>query len=296
MERAQRSLAGLCVGDAFGETLFGDPIEMQRRVDKRLMSTQRPWRWTDDTAMAISIVDTLSMYRAIDQDALMAAFVAHFTSEPHRGYGHGAFNLLTAVRNGASWRTESQKMFNGQGSFGNGAAMRAAPIGAYFADNLETVAQQAQLSAQTTHAHTDGIAGAIAVAVAAAWATRNESPHTLLAEVIKWTPPSNTRRGIQRAVEIPLTVSIPQVAEELGTGHDVAAHDTVPFCLWVAARHWDSYEDAVWTAAAQNGDRDTLAAIVGGIVVMVPHAKPIPVLWQAATEALPSMQQMHELH
>jgi ADP-ribosylglycohydrolase len=289
IERAQQSLKGLCVGDAFGETLFCDPIEMQRRVDKRLISTHRPWRWTDDTAMAISIVNTLSKHGGIDQDALMEAFVAHFTSQPNRGYGHGAFNLLSAVRDGASWRTESQRMFKGQGSFGNGAAMRAAPIGAYFADRLETVASQAKLSAQTTHAHGDGIAGAVAVAVAAAWATRNESAATLLAEVIKWTPPSNTRRGIQRAAEIPLTASVPQVAEELGTGHDVAAHDTVPFCLWVAARHWYSYEDAVWTAAAQNGDRDTLAAIVGGIVVMVPNAQQVPVLWQAATEPLPAI-------
>ena len=123
IDRARQSLAGLAVGDAFGETLFCDPIEMQRRVAMRLMPPHRPWRWTDDTAMAISIVNVLAQHQTIDQDALMAGFVEHFTAQPQRGYGRGAFGLLTAVRNGAPWRVETQRMFNGQGSFGNGAAM-----------------------------------------------------------------------------------------------------------------------------------------------------------------------------
>ncbi len=56
---AQRSLIGLAVGDAFGETMFGQPQEVARRAAKRLISTKRPWRWTDDTAMALSIVEVL---------------------------------------------------------------------------------------------------------------------------------------------------------------------------------------------------------------------------------------------
>ncbi len=47
-------------------------------------------------------------------------------------------------------------MFSGLGSFGNGAAMRAAPLGAWFAGDVETVIQQAILSAEVTHAHPEG--------------------------------------------------------------------------------------------------------------------------------------------
>ena len=115
---AQRSLVGLAVGDAFGETMFGQPQEVARRVAKRLISTKRPWRWTDDTAMALSIVEILGRHGAIDTDALAEAFARRWADEPSRGYGQGAFNLLTRVSRGAPWRREAQRLFNGQGSFG----------------------------------------------------------------------------------------------------------------------------------------------------------------------------------
>jgi ADP-ribosylglycohydrolase len=77
------------------------------------------------------------------------------------------------------------------------------------------------------------------------------------------------------------------VGEAIGTGLDMAAHDTVPFAVWLAARHLDSYEDAIWAANAQPGDRDTLGAIVGGIVALATGVDAIPVLWRAALEPLP---------
>jgi ADP-ribosylglycohydrolase len=288
LERAQQALRGLAVGDAFGETLFGEPSAIAKRVAKRLIATQRPWRWTDDTAMAMSIVDVLAKCQTIEQDELMLGFVERWAAEPNRGYGQGAFTLLTRVSYGAPWRREAQRLFNGQGSFGNGAAMRAAPIGAYFAEDFERVRTKAIRSAETTHMHADGIAGAVAVAIATACATRGMANTAMLDEVLRWTPPGHTFNRLQRAAAIEPTADVAAVAAELGTGLDVAAHDTVPFCLWVAARHWQSYEDALWTAASQHGDRDTMGAIVGGIVAMVPGAT-IPVLWQAATEPVPGL-------
>ena len=70
MIRARRSLLGLAVGDAFGETMFGEPQDSATRAAKRLISTRRPWRWTDDTAMALSIVEVLGRHETIDADAL----------------------------------------------------------------------------------------------------------------------------------------------------------------------------------------------------------------------------------
>jgi ADP-ribosylglycohydrolase len=50
-----------------------------------------------------------------------------------------------------------------------------------------------------------------------------------------------------------------------------------------------SYEDAIWSATSQDGDRDTLGAIVGGIVVLATGVEGIPILWRAATEPIPSL-------
>ena len=284
---ARRSLLGLAIGDAFGETMFGDPAQSARRAAKRLISTRRPWRWTDDTAMALSIVEVLERHGAIDCDALAAAFARRWAAEPDRGYGQGAYTLLTRVAAGAPWQREAQRLFGGQGSFGNGAAMRAAPIGAYFAGDLDRVRAEALRSAEPTHAHPDGAAGAAAVAVAAALAASGVDARTLLAEVARYTPPGHTHDRLRRAAEIPLDAHPAAVGEELGTGLDVAAHDTVPFCVWVAARHLHSYEDALWTATSLVGDRDTSGAIVGGIVVLATGEDAIPVLWRAAAEAIP---------
>src|SRR5262245_34757682 len=134
--RARTSLLGLSVGDAFGSMLDGYGAELAARAAKRLISMRRPWPWTDDTAMAISIVEVLERTGAIDPDALAAAFAERFQREPNRGYGAGAFALLARISMGASWRDEAARMFGGKGSFGNGAAMRAAPIGAFFAGDL----------------------------------------------------------------------------------------------------------------------------------------------------------------
>lgn len=287
LTRARRSLLGLAVGDAFGETLFGHPERVAPRVAKRLLEPRRPWRWTDDTAMALSIVEILARHQQIDTDGLAEAFARRWAADPHRGYGQGAFNLLTRISHGASWRTEAPRLFKGQGSFGNGAAMRAAPIGAYFADDLDRVREQALRSAEPTHAHPDGAAGAVAVAVAAALATSRIARDKLIAEVLRFTPPGETLEGLRRAADTDLAADPASVGRQLGTGLDVAAHDTVPFSVWVAARHLDSYEDAVWTAAGQHGDRDTLGAIVGAIVVMATGEDAIPVLWRAAAEPVP---------
>jgi ADP-ribosylglycohydrolase len=123
----------------------------------------------------------------------------------------------------------------------------------------------------------------------------------MLPEVARWTPDSPTRDRLLRAAELGLGFDVQLAGEELGTGANVSSRDTVPFAIWVAVRHLDSYEDALWTATAHPGlelagnamslsaiDRDTVGAIVGGIVACATGLDGIPMLWRAATEPLPS--------
>ena len=74
------------------------------------------------------MVEILKQYSHIEQDALARAFARRFTEEPYRGYGGGAWKLLHQISLGADWREAAPKLF-GRGSFGNGAAMRVAPVG-----------------------------------------------------------------------------------------------------------------------------------------------------------------------
>ncbi|HEY1812887.1 MAG TPA: ADP-ribosylglycohydrolase family protein [Kofleriaceae bacterium] len=299
LEAARVALIGVSVGDAFGTMLDGYGAELARRAAKRLISMKRPWRWTDDTAMALSIVEVLEQHATIDVDALAAAFAGRFARDPNRGYGAGAHDLLARVDYGASWRDEAARMFGGKGSFGNGAAMRAAPIGAAFAPDLDRVRDEALRSAEPTHAHPDGAAGAVAVAIAAALARAGVTGNALVGEVARWTPDGPTRDGVFRARELGVAFDVRAAGEELGTGSNVTSRDTVPFAVWVAARHAGSYEEALWTACAHPGldldgnalgvsaiDRDTIGAIVGGIVASATGLDGIPLLWREATEPL----------
>ncbi|HEV2784942.1 MAG TPA: ADP-ribosylglycohydrolase family protein, partial [Solirubrobacteraceae bacterium] len=168
-ERALLSLEGLSLGDAFGQTFFTeDPLQLVR--ERRL--PDEPWPWTDDTAMAISVVETLAAFEFVNQNDLARRFTARYASEPDRGYGPGTQRILGDVSAGHYWRTASYALFAGKGSYGNGAAMRAPVLGAWFAHDPVAIVEQAHRSAEVTHAHAEGIAGATAVALAAALACR----------------------------------------------------------------------------------------------------------------------------
>jgi ADP-ribosylglycohydrolase len=290
---ARRSLEGLSVGDAFGEQFFVDVALAAHRIQTRT-APGRPgsWWWTDDTAMAISVVDVLAELGTIDVDALAAAFAARYRLEPARGYGGGAHQLFGEVLAGKAWRDAAGQLFEGMGSFGNGGAMRVAPLGAYFHDDLDRVVVEASRSAEPTHHHPEGRAGAVAIAVAAALAqqiaggTRPRDGAALIAEVRRSTPRGQVRDGIGEAEKLLHLEDARSAARVLGNGSSVSAQDTVPFCLWAIARHLDDYEQALWTTVTALGDRDTTCAIVGGVVAL--SAPAIPEAWLAAREALPT--------
>ena len=292
MARARIALEGLSVGDALGETCF-TPENFDAILEDPRVTARAPWPWTDDTAMALGIFEVLDVHGCIDQDALARRFASRFDAQPWRGYGSGAIRLLGAIRDGADWRTASTALFGG-GSFGNGSAMRIAPLAGYFAeDGYEKVAEQAALSAAVTHAHPEGIAGGIAAAVAGAYAWVNRDRRAeesvkrgMLETVLAHVPTGDVRKGIEHASAIVFELSIEAASRLLGNGSRIICQDTVPFCLWVAARHLDDYQSAIVNAIRAGGDIDTNAAIVGGIVALATGVDAIPPDWRTDREEL----------
>lgn len=292
MRRAELSLAGLSVGDAFGEGFFGFGANVEFAIPQRWLAPM-PWPYTDDTVMAISIVEVLSRFGRIDQDELAGAFARRFEAEPNRGYGPTAARILGQILRGADWREASSGVFGGTGSMGNGSAMRVGPVGAYFADDLAETARQAVASAQVTHHHPEAVAGAIATAVAAAaaWqagrAAECPDPGWLLETAIEHTPPGLVRDGLRVAARLPADMDPVAAAAILGNGSQVTCSDTVPFCIWCSGKHLHDYEEALWAVVSALGDADTNCAIVGSIVALPAGAESIPSAWLAAREPLP---------
>jgi len=289
MKRALESLEGLACGDAFGERFFLPPDVAVPMISQRATPAP-PWFFTDDTMMAISIVSTLEKHAEINSDFLARDFAHRYDSS--RGYGPAMHKLLAEIRHGGDWKIEAQALFGGQGSFGNGSAMRVAPLGAYFADDLDSIPEQAARSAVTTHCHGEAVAGATAVALAAGLAFLGKAsrgkhdPQDFLEKLHAKTPESKVREGVRKAIELPKGTTVEKAVFALGNGTLVSCQDTVPFTLWCAANYLHSYEEALWATVRGLGDRDTTCAIVGGIVVMYTGVGAIPKEWLESRETL----------
>ncbi|MFI5912176.1 ADP-ribosylglycohydrolase family protein [Dactylosporangium sp. NPDC051541] len=287
LQLCRDSLDGLSVGDALGAQFFVPGTTLHDLLDGTAPAGS--WPWTDDTEMALSLVAELRQDGRVDQDRLARRFADRF--EPYRGYGGGAVVILRRIRDGEPWRDVARDAFGGQGSMGNGAAMRVAPLGAFHAGDARTAALEALRSAEVTHAHAEGILGAVAVAVAAAeagWArlVRNRpTPAELLDAVTGYLVDSQVLDGIRRARTM-LDASVGEAAYELGNGAQVLAQDTVPFALWVAATRLDDYPAAVGACVEAGGDVDTTSAIVGGIVAAYTGRPGIPAQWLTQREPL----------
>jgi ADP-ribosylglycohydrolase len=307
LKRARSSLEGLSVGDAFGQGFFmsfewaahlmaseefGKPPydfqdefvlrEFVRR--RRTDHIDKPWRWTDDTALAIEVFDNLREFDEIDPDTLARAFSNRYFSDPTRGYGGAMHSLLPELGFG-NWEQCAGALFGGTGSFGNGAAMRSAPIGAYFADSPALAASYATLASQVTHSHSEGIAGGVAVAMAACFAAQGCEGDKLIAEVLPFLSEGVVKTGLEKAQTM-ASASVEEAAEVLGVGDLVSAQDTVPFCLWCGSRNLNDFEAALWETVAGLGDRDTTCAIVGGIVASRTGTSGIPSGWLQNRESL----------
>ncbi|MFL1432588.1 MULTISPECIES: ADP-ribosylglycohydrolase family protein [unclassified Nocardiopsis] len=286
-ERARRalsSLSALAVGDAFGSCFFVPDNRFHHRARELPPGV---WSWTDDTEMAASVYREVVRHGEVDADRLAGAFADRHDFD--RGYGPATGRLLRLVREGADHRELAAGLFDGAGSWGNGAAMRVAPLGAFFADDPEAAAGWAAVSARVTHTHPEAVDGAIAVAVAAALVARGEAgaPGTFLDRVAEQVPEGALRAGVNAARALLIVPEPVGAAHRLGNGSRVRALDTVPFALWVVAKHLrGTLESALWAAVAPGGDMDTVAAIVGGVLGAGP-AGTVEARWGGRVEALP---------
>src|ERR1043165_7637575 len=102
--RMRLCLEGLSTADAFGEQLLhAGPAARVIALEHRSAPIGRTWMWTDDTAMALSIVEPLTDRGAIDPAALAEAFARRYIAEPVRGYGGGAHKVLGEIAAGEAW-------------------------------------------------------------------------------------------------------------------------------------------------------------------------------------------------
>jgi poly(ADP-ribose) glycohydrolase ARH3 len=264
--------------------------ELTRAVLGPIVGGTGPAYYTDDGQMTLGIAESLIAVQGIYETDMARRFAENF--DPKRGYGMGARKILTAIRNGESWQDAGSRLFGGNGSYGNGAAMRVAPIGLFFHDaNAAALRDAAERSASITHTHRLGKEGAVVQATAIATAVHrgadgtSPDPEDFLAEL---------RERVGDGDEI-YQKKLTDIAELLNTrparhqvtqrlGNDVSAPLSVPAAIYAFLANNDSFEKAVLYAIRLGGDTDTITAMAGAIAGAFHGASAIPVRWLDALE------------
>lgn len=281
-ERVAGLLAGTALGDALGAPFEGRALVTESALRAVELGDAR-LRYTDETAMTIVLAEYLSQHgNPIDLDALAQAFVRAYQQEPWRGYGGGTAQVLKQIASGTSWWEASRALHHGGGSFGNGAAMRAAPVAAV-CHGMHAAADLAVQTALITHAHELGIQGA-ALQAAAVHAALHSDPTTPvdpdqmiddLARVVQTRP---WHEKLERIAElVHLDVSPEHAAHALG--NDRSALGSVPLALFAFLVNAESARDTVRFAIFGAGDTDTIAAMAGAIAGARHGAHGFPPNW-----------------
>ncbi|MBR5675035.1 MAG: ADP-ribosylglycohydrolase family protein [Neisseriaceae bacterium] len=233
---------GAILGD-----IIGSPFEfMQPQPQtKDFVLFSKDCRYTDDTVMTCAIADGLmSVDLSLDDNAirqsLLQSVLKWGRAYPNAGYG-GMFRQFLA--------SDNPQAYN---SFGNGSAMRVSAVG-WVANSLDEVLRLAQLSADISHNHIEGIKGAWAVAAAIFMARKGADK----AEI---------KAYIEQQFGYDLSADIEQIRTKyrLGKCNPVACQVSVPDAI-IGFLMGDNFEDAIRTTISFGGDTDTTGAICGSI-------------------------------
>jgi len=288
-------LIGSALGDAIGELAFR--FRSKSRLEAEVQNSEL-LRYTDDTAMAIGVAQCLEEMKAIDPERLGQIFHENFKEEPWRGYASGPPSIFARVESdGVKYSEAASGLFGGTGSFGNGSAMRVAPVGLFFYDSVELY-ESARRSALPTHTHALAVDGAAVQAKAVALAVRfspmkSFSSELYLEEIEAFarTPEFKSKMRLVRKL-----LSSPASEAEAATtlGKSVAVHESLPFAIYCFAKNPESFEKCLHCAILNGGDRDTLGAMAGAIAGAYLGVDSIPKQWLEKLEGRKLLESLAE--
>jgi ADP-ribosylglycohydrolase len=219
-------MIGVIAGDIIGSV---HERAMRKSMDFPLFDPL--CQFTDDTVLTVATAHAI-----LTGTSYEAAYREFGRQHPDAGYGGSFYGWLIA---------EEPRPYN---SWGNGSAMRVAPVGFAF-NNVDDVLREAERSAAVTHNHVEGIKGAQATALAVYMARTGASREEI-------------RKELMGRFDYDLNRTVEQIRP--GYRWDVACQRSVPEAI-VAFLDSSSVEDAIRLAVSLGGDADTQAAIAGGI-------------------------------
>jgi len=278
-------LVGTAIGDALGARREGrgmsrseDIVFLAEKVEQLI--------YTDDTHMTIGIAESLIESKGFNGEHMAQTFIKNYEAEPWRGYGPGPPRIFWMIKGGEAWYSAANRLYQG-GSFGNGSAMRVAPVGLLYSRNLEKLREIAYQSSSITHSHELGKEGAALQACAVALALNAPSDEDMgkeafLSRLQNFIPNEVYKEKVAQIRKLLGEQDKAKVVATLGNG--IEALRSVPTAIYCFLRQPRSYKDTVIYAISLGGDTDTIAAMAGAISGAYLGIEAIPSEWRAKLE------------
>jgi poly(ADP-ribose) glycohydrolase ARH3 len=278
-------LIGTAIGDALGARWEGrgmsrseDIVSLAEKLEQLI--------YTDDTHMTIGIAESLMESKGFNGEHMAQTFIKNYDAEPWRGYGPGPPRIFGMIKSGEAWDSAANGLYRG-GSFGNGSAMRVAPVGLLYSRNLEKLREIAYRSSSITHSHELGREGAAIQACAVALALNTPADEDIdravfLSSLQNFIRDRLYKEKIAQMRELLDEQDKEKVVAVLGNG--IEAPRSVPTAIYCFLSQPQSYKDTVIYAISLGGDTDTIAAMAGAISGAYLGIEAIPSKWRVKLE------------
>jgi len=276
-DRAAGCVLGLALGDAIGA-----PFEFMRapEIPDPLPVLVLPWMGlpsgttTDDTAMAVNLVDSLVSLGRFDGSDVAARHVAWFRSGPP-DVGSQTARVLRRVSEGAEPQEAAEAIWRLRGpeiSAGNGSVMYCAPLGVAYARRPRELARLAPRLSALTHFDARCRTAVLAVTLAVAALVRGSDRREALEE------------SLRAVAELDGGEELEFLVDAVGRSRPVDGPDQ-GFCLYAAAvglqalGRGEGYEETIREVVRLGGDTDTNGAVAGALVGSAVGREGLPPPW-----------------
>ncbi|KRX91631.1 Poly(ADP-ribose) glycohydrolase ARH3 [Trichinella pseudospiralis] len=307
ISRIRGCLLGALAGDCLGRKFEGCIFNLTDKNDNEkyrqdvlnyveecfsIFGPKEKLKYTDDTAMARVVAATLVDQNYFDEKAMAKGFVeTYFSDKCNRGYGGSISQVFKKLRDSDfdDVFLPAEFQFNATGSYGNGGAMRVAPVALYFSNDLEVALHVAKEQCRITHSNPHAIMGAVLIAFAVYQACNAEqslSQSEWITNLLKFIqqksadiyPNTNTTKNpyYEKLSLFSNLIKNDSPRAEVSTllGNGIAALDSVPAALFSFIKCIEPVDEismsnplqrTIAYAISLSGDTDTIATMAGAI-------------------------------
>ena len=282
MDRILSKFAGCLIGTAVGDSLGARREGSPEFVEVADLAP----RYTENTAMTMAVADSLAECRDFHYWHMAERLLKKYEQEPWRRYGHTITRVFRLMRNGKLGFGMVDRDLYAEGSYGNGAAMRVAPVGLMYHDDPRTLRDIAYHCAGITHSHALGLEGAALQACAVALAAHSDpgkiSITDFLGTLRMFTKPGPYQEKLKTIIGfLENGATREDVVAKLGNGSSCL--ESVPTSIYAFLSH-RNFKSAVIYAVSLGGDADTIGAMTGAIAGACYGIEGIPSQWRETVE------------